>query len=46
LVVSDVNINDVGVALKSILQGAGIGVVNEVAGNVKSSNGAVQLKEL
>jgi len=44
--ISHVDINNIGVALESILQSAGIGIVNEVTGNVKSSDGAVQLKEL
>jgi hypothetical protein len=46
LIVPHIDIDNVCVADESILQSAGIRVINEVAGDVQASDGAVKLQEL
>ena len=45
LVISHVNLDDIGVALQRVLQCASIGVINEVARDIKLFDSTVQLQE-
>jgi hypothetical protein len=45
LVVPHIDIDNVGIALKCVLKGAGIGVIDEVAGDVERFDGAIELQE-
>lgn len=46
LVVPHIDIDNVGIALECVLESAGIGVIDEVAGDVEGFDGAIELQEL